>query len=45
MRAMRTITSLMKTETLKLVYFAYFHSIMSYDIIFWGNATDGKKVF
>jgi hypothetical protein len=30
--AMRTITSLMKTETLKLVYFAYFHSIMSYGI-------------
>jgi hypothetical protein len=42
---MRTITSLMKTETLKLVYFAYFHSIMSYVIIFWGNSTDSKKVF
>jgi hypothetical protein len=27
--AMRTVTSLMKTETLKLVYFAYVHSIMS----------------
>jgi hypothetical protein len=35
----------MKTETLKLVYFAYFHSIMSYGIIFWGNSTDNKKVF
>jgi hypothetical protein len=35
----------MKTETLKLVYFAYFHSIMSYGIIFWGNSTDSKKVF
>jgi hypothetical protein len=43
--AMRTITSLMKTENLKLVYFAYFHSIMSYGIIFWGNSTDCKKVF
>jgi hypothetical protein len=41
--AMRNITSLMKTETLKLVYFAYFHSIMSYEIIFWGNSTDSKK--
>jgi hypothetical protein len=35
----------MKTESLKLVYFAYFHSIMSYGIIFWGNSTDSKKVF
>jgi hypothetical protein len=35
----------MKTETLKLVYFAYFHSIMSYGIIFWGNSTDSKKLF
>jgi vacuolar-type H+-ATPase subunit B/Vma2 len=31
--AMRTIASLMKTETLKLVYFAYFYSIVSYGII------------
>jgi hypothetical protein len=43
--AMRTITSLMKTEALKLVYFAYFHSIVSYGIIFWGNSTDSKEVF
>jgi hypothetical protein len=35
----------MKTETLKLVYFAYFHSIMSYGFIYWGNSTDSKKVF
>jgi hypothetical protein len=35
--AMRTTTSLMKTETLK--------SIMSYEIIFWGNSTDSKNVF
>jgi hypothetical protein len=43
--AMMTVTSLMKTETLKLVYFAYFHSIMSYGIIFWANSTESKKVF
>jgi hypothetical protein len=35
----------MKTETLKLVYFAYFHSIMPYGVIFWRNLTDSKKVF
>jgi hypothetical protein len=43
--SMSTIISLMKTETLKLVYFAYFHSIMSYGIIFWEKLTKSKKVF
>lgn len=33
------------TETLKLVYFAYFHLIMLRGIIFWGNSTDRKNVF
>jgi len=28
-----------------MAYFAYFHSIMRYGIIFWGNATDSCKVF
>lgn len=35
----------MKTESLNLVCFAYFHSIMSYGIILWGNSTDSYKVF
>jgi hypothetical protein len=42
--AMRTGTSLMKTETLKLVYLAYFHSIMLYAIIVEGNSADNKSV-
>jgi hypothetical protein len=43
--AMRTVTQLLKADTLKQVYFAYFHSIMSYGVIFWGNSTDSKRVF
>jgi hypothetical protein len=43
--AMRTVTPQLKVDTLKLVYFAYFHSIMSYGIIFRGNSTDSKRVF
>jgi hypothetical protein len=31
--AMRTVTPLLKIDSLKLVYFAYFHSIMSYGVI------------
>jgi hypothetical protein len=43
--AMRTVTSLMKIGSLKLVYFAYFHSMMSYGVIFWGNSSDSTRVF
>jgi hypothetical protein len=33
------------TDTLKSVYFAYFHSIMKYGIIFGGNSSSSKKIF
>jgi hypothetical protein len=32
-------------KTLWMPYFAYFHSIIRYGIIFWGNATNSFKVF
>jgi hypothetical protein len=41
---MGTGAALIKTETLKLVYLAYFHSIMSHVIIFWGTSTDSKNI-
>jgi exonuclease III len=31
-------------NTLKMIYFAYFHSVMEFGIIFWGNSTESKKV-
>jgi hypothetical protein len=33
----RLLQAIMSTETLRMVYFAYIHSIMSYGIIFLGN--------
>jgi hypothetical protein len=33
------------TVTLKAIYFAYFHYIMKYGIIFWGNSSISKNVF
>jgi hypothetical protein len=27
------------------LYFTYFHSIMKYGIIFWGNSSNSKKIF
>jgi hypothetical protein len=32
-------------RTLKSIYFAYFHSIIKYGIIFWGNSSNSKKIF
>jgi hypothetical protein len=32
-------------ETLRLIYFAHVHSVISYGIIFWGSASQAQKVF
>jgi len=41
---MRALTAHMTTDILKLVYFAAFHSIMSYRLICCGNSTDATRV-
>jgi hypothetical protein len=35
---MRVIKPIMSIETLKIVYYTYFRSRMTYGIIFWGNS-------
>ena len=42
---MRNVASFMKTDVSKLVYYGSFHSIMSYGVIFWGDSTEGKRLF
>ena len=41
----QTIQAIMSLETLRMVYFAYIHSIISYGIIFWGNQLYSDKIF
>jgi hypothetical protein len=41
----RMIQAIMSTVTLRMVYFAYVHSVMSYGIIFWGNQPHSEKIF
>jgi len=41
----RTIEAIMSPETLRMVYFAYIHSIMSYGIILGGNQPYSHKIF
>ena len=41
----RTLMFLRSLEILRMVYFSYFHSIMSYGIVFWGNSHSSINVF
>jgi hypothetical protein len=33
------------TITLKMTYYSYFHSIITYGLIFWGNSPESIKIF
>jgi hypothetical protein len=35
----------MSSKTLRMVYLSYFHSIIKYGIIFWGNSANVSRVF
>jgi len=41
----RSLQAIMSTETLRMVYFAYVHSLMIYGIFFWGNQPYSEKIF
>jgi hypothetical protein len=41
----QTLQAIMSQETLRMVCFAYVHSIMSYRIIFGGNQQHSEKIF
>jgi hypothetical protein len=43
--AIRAIKPYVNQETLLMVYHAYFHSIMNYGIIFWGNSSHNINIF
>jgi len=39
------IQAILSLETLRMVYFAYIHLIISYGIIFWRNQPYSDKIF
>jgi len=41
----QTVQAIMSLEALRMVYFAYIHSIISYGIILGGNQTYSDKIF
>jgi len=43
--AVRAMYSFSSLNTLKMIYFAYFHSVINYGIIFWENSSESNKIF
>jgi hypothetical protein len=43
--AIRTVKPLLSWESLKMVYCSYFHSIMTYGLVFWGNSCHSSIIF
>jgi hypothetical protein len=43
--AVRSMCHISNTDTLKSIYFAYFHLIMKYGIICLENSSNSKKIF
>jgi hypothetical protein len=43
--AIRGTKPFISQDVMRLVYFSYFHSLMTYGIIIWGNSSDSVQVF
>ena len=43
--AMRVVQPFLSLDSLKLIYHSYFHSILTYGIIFWGNTPHSNVIF
>ena len=41
----RAVNAMLSRKALRMLYFSYVHSIISYDIIFWGNTPNCIKIF
>jgi exonuclease III len=43
--AIRFLRPLVSHESLRTIYFSYFHAVMTYGIIFWGNSSHSDSIF
>jgi hypothetical protein len=41
----RSVKPFLSQESLKMLYYSYFHSIIMYGLIFWGNAYYSNTIF
>jgi hypothetical protein len=43
--AMRLVKPYVSQNILKIIYFSYFHSVMTYGSLFWGQSPESVKIF
>jgi hypothetical protein len=43
--AVRSVKPFLTINTLKMIYYSYFHSVMTFGLLFWGNSRDSIKIF
>jgi len=43
--AMRVVQPFVSLDSLKFIYYSYFHSVLTYGIIFWGNTPLSNIIF
>jgi hypothetical protein len=43
--AVRSLRPFVSQESLRMIYVSYFHAVMSYGIIFWGNSSHSGNIF
>jgi hypothetical protein len=43
--AIRIMKPYMSQNILRMIYFSYFHSVMNYGLLFWGNSSYSMKIF
>ena len=43
--ALRLFRPVLSLESLRMAYFSYLHSVMTYGIIFWGNSRHSSVIF
>jgi len=43
--AIRSIKPSLSVDILRMIYFSYVHSVMSYGITFWGNSHPSNSIF
>jgi len=42
---MRSVMPYVTIHTFKMIYYSYFHSVMTYGLMFWGKSPDSIKIF
>jgi hypothetical protein len=42
---MRTVKPYVSQNALKIIYYYYFHAVMSYGLMFWGSSAENTKIF